>query len=59
MLKSLVERLKRDFDYSKIVSSQFTSKLYMFLISTRYFAQLDGLSAENMILDLLSCAISI
>ena len=31
----------------------------MFLISTRYFAQLDGLSAENMILDLLSCAISI
>ena len=49
MLKSLVERLKRDFDYSKIVSSQFTSKLYMFLISTRYFAHLDGLSAENVI----------
>ena len=28
-LKSLLERLKRDFDYSKILSLQFTSKLYV------------------------------
>ena len=32
---------------------------YRFLISTCYFAQLDGFSAENMIPDLLSSAISI
>ena len=32
---------------------------YRFLISTWYFAHLDGLSAENMIPDLLSSAISI
>ena len=32
---------------------------YRFLISTRYFAHLDGLSAENMIPHLLSFAISI
>ena len=32
---------------------------YRFLMSTGYFAHLDSLSAENMIPDLLSCAISI
>ena len=32
---------------------------YRFLISTCYFAHLDGLSTENMIPDLLSSAISI
>ena len=32
---------------------------YRFLISTCYFAHLDGLSAENTIPDLLSSAISI
>ena len=32
---------------------------YRFLISTCYIAYLDGLSAENMIPDLLSSAISI
>ena len=57
-LKSLLERLKRDFDYCEIVF--FCSHAtYGFLISTRYFAHLDGLSAENMIPHLLSFAISI
>ena len=32
---------------------------YRFLISTCYFAHLDGLSAKNMIPDLLSSSISI
>ena len=32
---------------------------YRFLMSTGYFAHLDSLSAENMIPDLLSSAISI
>ena len=32
---------------------------YRFLISTCYFAYLDGFSAENMIPDLLSSSISI
>ena len=32
---------------------------YRFLISTHHFAHLDGLSAENLIPDLLSSAISI
>ena len=32
---------------------------YRFLISTYYFAYLDGFSAENMILDLLSSLISV
>ena len=34
-------------------------KSYRFLISTCHFAHLDGLSAENLIPDLLSSAISI
>ena len=49
-LKSLLERLKRDFDDSKIVSVQFKRR---FLISTCYFAHLDGSSAENMNPDFL------
>ena len=57
-LKSLLERLKRDFDGSKIVFFSLQAS-YRFLISTCYFAHLDGLSAENMIPDLLSSAISI
>ena len=41
----------RQFDFSLQAS-------YRFLISTCYFAHVDGLSAENMIPDLLSSAIS-
>ena len=58
-LKSLLERLKRDFDDCKIVFFFCLQETYRFLISTCYFAHLDGLSAENMIPDLLSSAISI
>ena len=56
-LKSLLERLKRDFDDSKIVSFQFTGKLLVCHFSM-LFARLDGLSVGNMIPDLLSSAIS-
>ena len=44
---------------SKIVSFQVYKQGYRFLMSTCYFAHVDGLSAENMIRDLLSSAISI
>ena len=54
----LLERLKRDFDGDRLRSFLFKfTKLdfygssYRFLISTCYFAHLDGLSAENMIPD--------
>ena len=57
-LKSLLEQLKRDFEDSKIVSFQFI-RTYRFLILTCYFAHLHDFSAENMIPDLLSSAISI
>ena len=50
--------LKRKFDDSKIVFLSLEES-YRFLISTCYFAHLDGLSAENVILDMISCAISI
>ena len=58
MLKTLLERLRRDIDDSKIVSFQFTSKFYVSHL-TCYSARLDCLSAENMIPDLLSFLISI
>ena len=58
MLKSLLEGLKRDFDGSKIVFFSLEAS-YRFLISTCYFAHLDGVSTENMIPDLLSSTISI
>ena len=58
MLKSLLEGLKRDFDGSKIVFFSLEAS-YTFLISTCYFAHLDGVSTENMIPDLLSSTISI
>ena len=57
-LKSLLERLKRDFDGSKTVSFQFKA-IYRFLISTCYFAHLHGLNTEDMIPDLLTSAVSI
>ena len=57
-LKSLLEREKRDFDIlrSFLFSLQ---ESYKFLISTCYLTHLHGLSAENLILDLLISAISI
>ena len=57
-LKSLLERLKRDFDGSKIVSFQFTSKLYVSHFN-KLFRSSHIFSAENMIPDLLSSKISI
>ena len=57
-LKSLLEREKRDFDDSEIVSFSLQES-YKFLISTCYLTHLNGLSAENLILDLLISAISI
>ena len=59
-LKSLLERLKRDFADCKIVLFSVYKQTYKFLISTCYFdSSRYGLSAENMIPDLLSSAISI
>ena len=52
--------LKRDFDDRCFSSFLFSLQAsYRFLISTCYFAHLEGLIAENMILDMLSIAISI
>ena len=58
-LKSFPDCLKRDFDDCKSVSFQFSKQVVRFLISTCYFADVDSLSAENVIADLLSCPISI
>ena len=57
-LKLLLEHLKRYFDASKLVLFSLQEG-YRFLISTCYFAHLDGLSAENMIREMLSSAICI
>ena len=57
-LKSLLERLKRDFDGSKLFFFSLQAS-YWFLISKCHFAHLDGLSAENLIPDLLTSAVSI
>ena len=58
-LKTLLKREKRDFDDSEIVSFFSLQESYKFLISTCYLTHLHGLSAENLILDLLISAISI
>ena len=57
-LKSLLERLKRDFYASKLVLFSLQEG-YRFLISTCYFTHLDDLSTANMNPDLISSAISI
>ena len=58
-LKSLLERLKRDFDGSKIFFFFSLQASYRFLISTCPFPHLDNLSTENLIPDLLTSANSI
>ena len=51
-LKSLLERLKRDFDDCKSIFFRFKES-DRFLILTCYFANFDGLSADNMISDVV------
>ena len=58
MLKSLLEQLKHYFDGSKIISFQFACKLQVSHFNM-LFRSSHGLSAENMIPDLLNSAISI
>ena len=53
----LLERLKRDFDDCMMRFFSVFKAGYRFLISTWYFADLDSLSAENIIGDLLSSVI--
>ena len=57
-LKLLLERLKRDFDDSKLVVFSLQEG-YRFLISACYFTHLNDLSTANMNPDLISSAISI
>ena len=57
-LKSIRQRIKRDFDYFKIIFFSFNAS-YSFVILACFFAHVDSLSAENMIPVLLSSAISI
>ena len=54
-LKSLRERLKRNFDDSKLFF-HFERKFW-FLISTRFSPYFDSLSAANMISDMVSSEI--
>ena len=58
MFKSLLEQLKHYFDCSKIISFQFACKLQVSHFNM-LFRSSHGLSAENMIPDLLNSAISI